>query len=255
MSAGSGRAVRVAVCCSVLQCVAVCYSVLQCVVMRCDVSFSHPAAFCVCRTSSLTVVRLCVLQCCSVLQCVAVCCRVLQCVAECCSIVVCCSVLRCVAVCHSVIPWPFAFIEHFHSQWRDFASCLLQCVAVCCSMLQYVAVCCSVLQCVAVRCSVLQCVAMCCSVLQCVAVCCSVLQCVAVCCSVLQCVVLSSGGHTHMCGTGWQRPPGSLIFMSHFPKKSPVIGGSFAERDLQLKALYATSPRYVPVHRTLCKPA
>jgi len=47
---------------------------------------------------------------------------------------------------------------------------------------------------------VLQCVAVCCSVLQCVAfgcvnelcldrlVCCSVLQCVAVCCSVLQCV-------------------------------------------------------------------
>jgi len=35
-----------------------------------------------------------------------------------------------------------------------------------------------VLQCVAVRCSVLQFVAMCCSVLQCVAVCCSVLQCV-----------------------------------------------------------------------------
>ena len=40
------------------------------------------------------------------------------------------------------------------------------------------------LQCVAVCYSVLQCVAVCCSVLQCVAVCCSVLQCVAVCCSV-----------------------------------------------------------------------
>ena len=55
--------------------------------------------------------------------------------------------------------------------------------------------------------SVLQCVAVCCSVLQCVAVlqcdsdirdsfhdrrlvCCSVLQCVAVCCSVLQCVAV-----------------------------------------------------------------
>jgi len=54
---------------------------------------------------------------------------------------------------------------------------------------------------------VLQCVAVCCSVLQCVdchnfhhvftgvpdlcvAVCCSVLQCVAVCCSVLQCVAV-----------------------------------------------------------------
>jgi len=83
---------------------------------------------------------------------------------------------------------------------------VLQSVAVCCSLieidrlsdtesshvLQCVAVCCSVLHCVAVRCRVLQCVAvllksnvsligshhMCCSVLQRVAVCC-VLQCVA----------------------------------------------------------------------------
>jgi len=47
--------VRVAVCCSVLQCVAVCCSVLQCVAVYCSV-----------------------LQCiCSVLQCVAVCCSVL----------------------------------------------------------------------------------------------------------------------------------------------------------------------------------
>jgi len=48
--------------------------------------------------------------------------------------------------------------------------CVLQCVAVCCSVLQCVAVCCSVLQCVAVSCSVLQCVAMCYGVLQCVAI-------------------------------------------------------------------------------------
>jgi len=41
-----------------------------------------------------------------------------------------------------------------------------------------------VLQCVAVCYSMLQCVAACYSVLQSVAVCCSVLQCVAVCCSV-----------------------------------------------------------------------
>jgi len=81
---------------------------------------------------------------------------------------------------------------------------MLQCVAVCCSVLQCVAaplvkalttvhvfarlpvVCCGVLQRVAVCCSVLQCVAVCYSVLQCVAVCCSVLQCVAACCSVLR---------------------------------------------------------------------
>jgi len=51
---------------------------------------------------------------------------------------------------------------------------VLQCVAVCCSVLQgrvdlifsSLWVCSSVLQCVAVCCSVLQCVAVCCSVLQ-----------------------------------------------------------------------------------------
>jgi len=51
---------------------------------------------------------------------------------------------------------------------------VLQCVAVCYSVLQFGAVCCTV------------CCTVCCSVLQCIAVCCSVLQCVAVCCSVLQ---------------------------------------------------------------------
>ena len=98
---------------------------------------------------------------------------------------------------------------------------MLQCVAVCCSVLQCVA---DALKCVAVRCSVLsvrcrvhyiatcnitnifffyedifsnrcqlhshgtkQCVAL---DRRCVAVCCSVLQCVAVCCSVLQCVAV-----------------------------------------------------------------
>jgi len=79
-------------------------------------------------------------------------------------------------------------------------------------------VCCSVLQCVAVRFSIryilrVECIVVCCGLLQCVAVCrgvlwcgavccsvfldtvgiegvvyCSVLQCVAVCCSALQCV-------------------------------------------------------------------
>jgi len=51
---------RVAVCCSVLQCVAVCCSVLQCVAV-----------------------------CCSVLQCVAACCSVRQYVAMCCSVFQC----------------------------------------------------------------------------------------------------------------------------------------------------------------------
>jgi len=75
---------------------------------------------------------------------------------------------------------------------------MLQCVAVCCSALspnqprmlglicgkrpvlhcvECVALCCSVLQCFAVFCCVLQSFAVCCSVLQCVALRCSVLQC------------------------------------------------------------------------------
>jgi len=72
------------------------------------------------------------------------------------------------------------------------STCVLQCVAVCCSGLPRVAACCSVLQCVAVGCSVLQRVAVCCSMLQCVAVCCSVLHRVAVCCGVLQSVAVCS---------------------------------------------------------------
>jgi len=45
------------------------------------------------------------------------------------------------------------------------------------------------------------CVAVCCSVLQCVAVCCSVFQCVAVCCSMLQCKMVGHSrwdGHSHV---------------------------------------------------------
>ena len=122
--------------------------------------------------------------------------------------------LRCVAVCCSVlqcVPTALSFCIHTlfitalrpYHMWLVDLICVLQCVAVCCSVLQCVAVCCSVSQCVAVCCSVslqpfysaytpslllhtrsntwlVDCIC----VLPCVAVCCSVLQCVAVCCSV-----------------------------------------------------------------------
>ena len=35
--------------------------------------------------------------------------------------------------------------------------------------------------------------------------------------------------------TGWRRPIGCLMLISHFAQKSPIISGSFAKNDQQLK--------------------
>jgi len=213
----------VAVCCSALQCVAVCYSVLQCVAGSDCFDIRRW------RDVSAVVCHFCVAVCCSVLQCVAVCCGVLQVVialtntgggmyllscaiyiftiyTQCSQIAglslytcacVRCSVWRCVAV-----------LANYWFLFTFMCVRALQCVAVCCGVLQcskncwslFTCMCVCVLQCVAVCCSVLQCVAVCCSVLPCsqitglslhtcLCVCCSVLQRDAACCSVLQCVV------------------------------------------------------------------
>jgi len=51
-----------------------------------------------------------------------------------------------------------------------------------------------------------------------------------------------SHSHTPSCITGWKRPIGCLIFLGRFPETSPMIRGSFTERDLRVVALYASLP-------------
>ena len=87
--------------------------------------------------------------------------------------VVCCSVWQCVAVYGSVLPCDALWCSGAHTMPERVAngagaySSVVQCVAICCSVLQ------RVLQCVALLCSVLQRGAVCCSIVHCVAACCS----------------------------------------------------------------------------------
>jgi len=42
--------------------------------------------------------------------------------------------------------------------------------------------------------------------------------------------------------TGWRQITRYFIFIGHFPQRSPVVSGSFAKNDLQLKASYDSTP-------------
>jgi len=56
------------------------------------------------------------------------------------------------------------------------------------------------------------------------------------------------GGHTV-----WRTPIGCFIFIDNFSQKSPVIRGSFAKNDLQLKASCESSPPCTSEARFTCE--
>jgi len=92
---------RVAVCCSVLQCVAMCCSVLQRVGLCRNVL--EPLCISLYPRLSCKLYADIYFLCCSVLQCVAVWCSVVQCGAVCCSVLQCDDQSQCVGVCWGVL--------------------------------------------------------------------------------------------------------------------------------------------------------
>jgi len=117
-------------------------------------------------------------------------CWCLYVVQDVCGVHACCNVLQCVAVCCSVL----VSVCRARCVW---GARVLQCAAVCCSVLQCVGVCMSCKMCVGCMC-----VAVCCSVLQCVAVCCSVYVVQDV-CGVHACMCANNGAFALHMGQSW----------------------------------------------------
>ena len=129
-------------CCSVLQCVAVCGSVWQCVavghkVFQCVVVWYVARIVTIPKPAISFEARPC--ECCSVLQCVAVCGSVWQCVA------VCGSVCQWVTMCCNMVCCEDLHNSKTGDVFEGVTLRVLQRVAACCSVLQCVAVCGSVL--------------------------------------------------------------------------------------------------------------
>jgi len=134
-----GRLRCVAVCCRVLQSVAVCFSVFQCVAYAVCCAYTELQRVATTKTRTSSIVIRVHPVCCSALKSFAVCCSVLQWGAVYCGVFqgvavsVCTSVLQCLVRCCNDYTTRISNI--FSLEPQD--SCgVLQCVAVCCSVLQ-----------------------------------------------------------------------------------------------------------------------